>query len=408
MSLATRAALATAAAVALGCGDAVAPIDELPRNLTVAESKLVEADNRFAFKLFREIASQEPTDANVFISPVSIGMALGMAYNGAAGTTRDSMQQTLELQGMSLQEVNEAYQSLIALLRDLDPAVEFVLANSVWYRQNLTVVTAFLDNMTRYFGADVTAMDFDAPGAADVINGWVRDHTAGRIDEIVTPPIDPMTVMFLINAIYFKGEWTHRFDRDRTRDASFHRLDGSTGTVRMMSREETSVRAYMDGTITVAELPYGGGAWAMTMVYPSDPAAITELAADLTASQWNGWIAAMDSTTIQVSMPKYTLEYEIELKAVLQALGMANAFIPMEADFTNLVARDDAYISAVKHKTFVQVNEEGTEAAAVTSVEVGVTSMPPTILVDRPFLVAIRERLSGTILFLGRVTDPGS
>ena len=408
MSRTSRAALVALAAVAVGCGDSVAPIDELPRNLTVAESKLVDADNRFAFKLFREIASQEPADANVFISPVSVGMALGMAYNGAAGATRDSMQQALELQGMSLQEVNEAYESLIALLRDLDPAVEFILANSVWYRQNLSVVTAFLDNMTRYFGAEVTAMDFDAPGAADVINGWVRDHTGGRIDEIVASPIDPLTVMFLINAIYFKGAWTHRFDTDRTRDATFYRLDGSTGTVRMMSREETPVRAYMDGSITVAELPYGGGAWAMTLVYPTDPGDITDLAANLTESQWNGWVGAMDSTTIRVSMPKYTLEYEIELNAVLQALGMGIAFVPMEADFTNLVTRDDAYISAVKHKTFVQVNEEGTEAAAVTSVEIGVTSIPPTILVDRPFLVAIRERLSGTILFLGRVTDPGS
>ncbi len=391
----------------IACGDGTAPILELPRTLTVAESKLVEADNRFAFKLFREIASQEPADANVFISPVSVGMALGMAYNGAAGTTRDSMQQSLELQGMSLNEVNEAYQSLIGLLRDLDPAVEFLLANSVWYRQDLTVVTAFLDNMTQYFGADVTAMDFDAPGAADVINGWVRDHTAGRIDEIVASPIDPLTVMFLINAIYFKGAWTHRFETDRTRDAPFHRVDGSTATVRMMSREETPVRAYMDGSITVAELPYGGGAWAMTIVYPTDPAGITELSADLTESQWNSWVGAMDSTTIQVSMPKYTLEYEIELSAVLEALGMAEAFKPTVADFSNLVTRSDAYISAVKHKTFVQVNEEGTEAAAATSVEVGVTSAPPIILIDRPFLVAIRERLSGTILFLGKVVNPG-
>jgi serpin B len=163
----------------------------------------------------------------------------------------------------------------------------------------------------------------------------------------------------------------------------------------------------MDGSITVAELPYGGGAWAMTIVYPTDPAGITELSADLTESQWNSWVGAMDSTTIQVSMPKYTLEYEIELSAVLEALGMAEAFKPTVADFSNLVTRSDAYISAVKHKTFVQVNEEGTEAAAATSVEVGVTSAPPIILIDRPFLVAIRERLSGTILFLGKVVNPG-
>jgi serpin B len=405
----TRRGLITAFSLAtLACGDAGAPIDELPRNLTVAESKLVEADNRFAFKLFREIVQQQPADANVVISPVSVGMALGMAYNGAAGTTRDSMQRALELDGMTLQEVNEAYQSLIALLSDLDPTVEFVLANSIWYRQELSVVTAFLDNATRYFGADVTAMNFDAANAADLINGWVRDNTRGRIDEIVASPIDPLTVMFLINAIYFKGAWTHQFDSDDTRDATFHRIDGATSTVRMMSRDEAPILMHYDGGtgITVAELPYGGGAWAMTIVYPREPSDITALAQTLTESQWNSWIGGLDSTTIRTSMPKYSTEYEVELNDVLASLGMGNAFSPTEADFTNLLTGVDAFISAVKHKTFLQVDEEGTEAAAVTSVEVGVTSAPRVILIDRPFLVAIRERLSGTILFLGRITDP--
>jgi serine protease inhibitor len=406
MRYATLSTLAVTAMGMAACGDATAPIVELPRELTVAEAKLVAADNRFAFKLFRQVATQEATEANVLISPLSVGMALGMAYNGAAGGTRDAMQATLELQGMSLQEVNEAYQSLIALLRDLDPTVEFILANSVWHRHEIPVVAAFLENMRSYFDADVTAMDFAAPGAADVINGWVRDHTGGRIDEIVTPPIDPLTIMFLINAIYFKGTWTTEFDPDDTRDAAFYRIDGSTSTVRMMARDQTPVRAFMGSDFTVAELPYGGGAWAMTIVYPHDPGAITTLASDLTEDQWNSWIAALDSTSMSVAMPRYTVEYEIELSNVLGALGMGIAFQPYEADFSNLVAAEDAHIDAVKHKTFMAVDEKGTEAAAVTSVEVGVTSMPPSIRVDRPFIVAIRERFSGSILFLGRMVDP--
>jgi serpin B len=406
MRYATLSTLAVAAIGMAACGDRTAPIVELPRELTVAEAKLVAADNRFAFKLFRQVATQEPTEANVLISPLSVGMALGMAYNGAAGSTRDAMQATLELQGMSLQEMNEAYQSLIVLLRDLDPAVEFILANSVWHRQEIPVVAAFLENMRSYFDADVTAMDFAAPGAADVVNGWVRDHTGGRIDEIVTPPIDPLTIMFLINAIYFKGTWTTEFDPDDTHDAAFHRIDGSTSTVRMMARDQTPVRAFMGSDVTVAELPYGGGAWAMTIVYPHDPAAITTLASDLTEDQWNSWIAALDSTSMSVSMPTYTVEYEIELSNVLGALGMEIAFHPMDADFSNLVAAEDARIDAVKHKTFMAVDEKGTEAAAVTSVEIGVTSMPRSIRVDRPFIVAIRELFSGSILFLGRIVDP--
>jgi serpin B len=406
MRYATLSTLAVAAIGMAACGDRTAPIVELPRELTVAEAKLVAADNRFAFKLFRQVATQEPTEANVLISPLSVGMALGMAYNGAAGSTRDAMQATLELQGMSLQEMNEAYQSLIVLLRDLDPAVEFILANSVWHRQEIPVVAAFLENMRSYFDADVTAMDFAAPGAADVVNGWVRDHTGGRIDEIVTPPIDPLTIMFLINAIYFKGTWTTEFDPDNTHDAAFYRIDGSTSTVRMMARDQTPVRAFMGSDFTVAELPYGGGAWAMTIVYPHDPAAITTLASDLTEDQWNAWIAVLDSSSMSVSMPKYTVEYEIELSNVLSALGMEIAFQPYEADFSNLVAAEDAHIDAVKHKTFMAVDEKGTEAAAVTSVEIGVTSMPPSIRVDRPFILAIRERLSGSLLFLGRIVDP--
>jgi serpin B len=406
MRYATFSTLASAALGLAACGDGTAPIVDLPRELTVAEGKLVAADNRFAFKLFREVAAQEPSEANVLISPLSVGMALGMAYNGAAGSTRDSMQATLELQGMSLEEVNEAYQSLIELLRDLDPTVQFILANSVWHRQEIPVVAAFLENMRSSFDADVTAMDFAAPGAADVINGWVRDHTGGRIDEIVTPPIDPLTIMFLINAIYFKGTWTTEFDPDDTRDADFYRIDGSTSTVRMMAQEQTPVWTFTGSDVTVAELSYGGGAWAMTVAYPHDPTAITTLASQLTEEQWSSWIAALDSTAMSVSMPKYTLEYEIELSDVLGALGMAIAFQPYEADFGNLVAAEDAHIDAVKHKTFMAVDEEGTEAAAVTSVEIGVTSMPPSIRVDRPFIVAIRERLSGSILFLGRIVDP--
>ncbi len=391
-----------------GCGEGIAPIVELPRQLTVAESKLVDADNRFAFKLFREVAAQEPTESNVLLSPLSVGMALGMTYNGAAGTTREAMQDVLELDGMTLQEVNEAYQSLIALLLDLDPTVEFLLANSIWYRQEITVVATFLDNMQRYFGAEISALDFQAPEAVGIINGWVRDNTRGLIDEIVSPPIDPETIMFLINAIYFKGSWTHRFDRGRTYDGIFHRMDGSTSTVRMMTREETPVRAFMGSGITVGELPYGGGAWAMTIVYPHDPAEIGTLATQLTQDQWDTWIAALDSTDMQVSMPKYALEYEIKLNDVLKALGMEIAFIRGAADFSNLFAGPPSFISEVKHKTFIEVDEQGTEAAAVTSVEVGVVSMPPSILVDRPFVFAIRERLSGTILFLGKIVDPAS
>ncbi|MDH3368264.1 MAG: serpin family protein [Gemmatimonadota bacterium] len=393
------------------CGDGLLePILELPRQLTVAEEQLVEADNRFAFKLFGQVNTEEEDGANVFISPLSVGMALGMTYNGAAGTTRDAMQETLELQGLTLQEVNESYQSLIQLLIDLDPRVEMLIANSIWYRQGIQVVPAFIDLNRQYFDAEVTALNFDSPTAANAINDWVHAKTRGRIDRIIEPPIPSQMIMYLINAIYFKGDWTSKFDKDRTRNAPFTLTDGSqTSVPTMSSGAKIPVRAFGDSEVLVADLPYGGRAFSMTLVVPHDESRIIELSKTLTRDRWDAWITALQDDSIEVVMPKFTLEYDVTLNDVLKALGMAVAFSDTEADFSNLYAGPErAYISEVKHKTFVEVNEEGTTAAAVTSVGVGVTSVPTVIRVDRPFIFAIRERLSGTILFMGRMMNPGA
>jgi serine protease inhibitor len=392
-----------------GCGSGFEPIADLPRTLTTAETQLVDADNRFAFKLFREVNAQEAAGANVFISPLSVGMALGMVYNGAAGTTRDAMQSTLELSGMTLQDVNESYQSLIALLRDLDPRVEFALANSIWYRQGISLVPDFVDRNQRYFDAEVAALDFADPGAAGTINAWVDAATRGKIADIVSPPIDPATIMFLINAIYFKGAWTYQFDKSRTKPEPFAQPDGSQVSVAMMSSEgEMPVRRHWDADHLVLDLWYGGRAYSMTFVVPSNPAAIDSLAATVTQDRWNTWVADLDSTESLIGIPKFTLEYDVTLNDVLKALGMELAFSPSDADFTNLYSGPErAFISRVKHKTFVDVDEEGTEAAAVTSVEVGVTSAPARLVVDRPFLFAIRENYSGTVLFMGKIVRPG-
>jgi serpin B len=394
--------------LAAGCGDSQGPIIELPRELSVAEGKLVEADNRFAFKLFREVNEQD-AGKNIFISPLSVGMALGMTYNGAAGTTREAMQETLELQGMTVEEVNQAYGSLIDLLRDLDPRVEFQLANSIWYRNTMTFEQEFLDLNAQYFDAQISALDFTNPSAANTINDWVYQNTSGRIEEIVDNPINPLTIMFLINAIYFKADWASQFDKDLTRDAPFFLEDGSQTTVEMMRHEEeVSIRYYhdWDNQVQVVDLPYGGQAYSMTILLPEDPEGIADLVEELTHDQWTGWVAALDSTSFYVTLPKFTLEYELTMNDVLSALGMSIAFSPGSADFTNMYAPGDAYISEVKHKTFVDVNEEGTEAAAVTSVEVSLTSAPMAIDINRPFVFAIREDHSGTILFVGKMLDP--
>ncbi len=395
----------TVGLVVSDCGD-FRLITGLPRELSVAEANLIQADNRFAFKLFREINAQDTTGGNIFVSPLSVAMALGMTYNGAAGTTREAMQATLELQGMTLQEVNESYRSLIDMLRDLDPHVEFTLANSIWHDLKYTPLPAFLDATLTYFDAEVAALDFGSADAVPTINNWVSEATRGKIDTIIES-IPLGVIAYLINAIYFKGNWTYQFDKDETKDAPFRLADGSEVSVDMMSyAEETPIRFAYDEGYQIVDLPYGGQAYSMTIVLPPEPSDADALAEELTQERWDAWVAALDSTSRYVSMPKYTLEYDVTLNDVLKALGMAEAFDQTGAHFENMFGTAGVFINRVLHKTYVDVNEEGTEAAAVTAVEMALTSLPPRTVVDRPFLFAIRENYSGTILFMGKMVDP--
>jgi len=402
------------AALAVRCSeDPVGPaaeITQLPRDLTAAEQELIQSDNTFGLKLFREIHAQEEAGKNLFISPLSVAMALGMTYNGAAGTTYEAMQETLELQGLSLEEVNQSYRSLIDLLADLDPTVQWLLANSIWYRQGLPVRQEFLDVNQQYFDALVAALDFSHPDAAPTINNWVSEKTNGRIEEIVDAPIPWYVVMYLINAIYFKGDWTVQFDPDLTADRPFTLADGSQKQVPMMTYPDAVVVGYFqDEDVQALDLPYGGKAYSMTILLPPQASDIAALVGSLDSERWASIVAGLATTELNVVMPKYTLEYELEMKDVLTALGMGVAFVEGAADLSKICcAPGDLFISKVKHKTFVEVNEEGTEAAAVTSVEVSYTSAPLTVFVDRPFLFVIRERLSGTILFMGLIMDPAA
>jgi serpin B len=407
--------LAATATVACSREPGLGPITHLPRDLTAGEQRLVAANNRFAFAFLGALTRRQPADDNVFVSPVSIAMALGMTANGAAGATRDSMLAALQLGGLSMTDVNAGYRGVIDLLRGLDPRVALTLANSIWYRNTIQPGQGFLDDTRTYFDADVRALDFSAPTAAQTINDWVNAQTNGKIPRIVDSPIPDSVIMYLINAIYFKGTWAQQFDPALTRSAPFNlRAGGSVTVPTMVHGDKAPARVHVGapGDVTVVDLPYGGGAWSMTIVLPPSASGIDSLVSGLTQPRWDGWMASLDSAGVFVTMPKFTLRWELELKDVLSALGMGIAFSCGAADFTPLFPAGglQTCITRVKHKTFVDVNEEGTEAAAVTSVEIGVTSAPQElrIVVDRPFLVAIRERLSGTILFLGRVTNPAA
>ncbi len=375
------------------------------RALTSSEAGLVDADNEFGLNLFRAVSKDEG-DENLFISPLSVSMALGMTLNGADGATYTAMQETLELNGLSQEEINESYRSLIALLRGLDPEVVFEIANSIWYRQGFAVEPDFLDVNRESFDSEVQELDFGDPGAPGVINGWVDEKTHGKIEEIVDQ-IDPLTMMFLINAIYFNGTWTYEFDEAATRDRPFTGVDGSQNDVPMME-QEADLAYFESEAFQAVDLPYGDSLYSMTVILPRAGQELDTIIETFDQESWDDWTSRFRATGVSLRMPRFKLEYEITLNEVLSSLGMEVAFDPMQADFTRINQNGGLYISAVKHKTFVELDEEGTEAAAVTSVEVGITSTDGGLVlmhVDRPFVFAIREQHSGTILFVGKVVS---
>lgn len=370
----------------------------IQRDLTRAESRIVEADSRFGRNLFRAVNEADP-DQNIFISPLSVSMALGMTLNGADGATYEEMKQALELQGLSEEEINASYRSLIDLLEELDPSVVFEIANSIWYRDGFEVEPDFLDVNESNFEADVQALDFDEPGAVRTINDWVDDRTHGKIAEIIDE-IGRDVVMYLINAIYFNGRWTYEFDEDATRELPFTNADGTETVVPMMSMSQDLPYLATD-RFQAVDLPYGDRLYSMTVVLPNEEHDVRSLAQDLDPADWEG---RFDTDEVHLRLPRFSFAYEIEMKDVLSALGMERAFHPRRADFTRINPVEELYVSNVKHKAFIEVDELGTEAAAVTSVEVRVTSVSGVSMhVDRPFLFVIRERHSGTILFVGKV-----
>lgn len=390
------------------------PEIQLPRALTADERALIGAGNRFAFDLIRQVPLEDPAEPNVFLSPLSASMALGMAMNGAAGGTWSQMREALGFVGLEEPAINRSYRDLIELLRGLDPKVEFGLGNSVWARAGTPFHDEFLERVRTWFDAHVEALDFADPAAVDVMNAWVDALTRGRIPELVDAIPDD-AIMYLINAVYFNGDWRYAFDEDETRSRPFTRADGSTVAAEMMGME-ADLRFFRDADASVVELPYGGGAFSAIAAVPHGDRTIAELVAALDADAWADWMArieAADPAAVGVLLPKLELRYDRVLNDDLQALGMRDAFNAGGlADFsrlTPLALPGKVYLSRVQQKSFLKVDEKGTEAAAATFVEVGIVCAgcaAPSVRLDRPFLFAIRERLTGTVVFLGVIGDP--
>jgi len=381
---------------------------ELPRELTALEKQLVEADQSFSYDIFRQTVSYDNEEENLFISPLSISTALAMTLNGAEGETLDQMKEALHLNGMETGEINEAFQSLIELLVSVDPKVTMKIANSVWHDQSLDVEEDFLQRLENFYDAEVAGLDFKDSGSVDTINSWVNENTEGKIEKIIDR-IPPEMVMYLINAIYFKGDWLSKFDKDETRKADFHLESGETVQVEMMSQKERYAVNFSE-EVRMIELPYGDSLFTMSVLMPGDPEMPLNqfIEEEITKENLVKWRSNLRISEVPLELPKFEMEYEITYNDILKSMGMEKAFDEGAADFSGIadVSPQNLFISEVKHKTFVSVDEEGTEAAAVTSVGVGVTSLPPSMIVNRPFVFIIHERESGTNLFMGKVKDP--
>tara|TARA_R100001143_G_scaffold54182_1_gene49912 strand:- start:12524 stop:13795 length:1272 start_codon:yes stop_codon:yes gene_type:complete len=395
------------------CGDQIVGVDnpkgELPRELTATEKMVIEADQSFSYELFRNTVDFDDEE-NIMISPLSVSMALSMTLNGAEGETFEAMRETLKMSGMNLDEVNDGYRTLIKLLVDLDPDVKLKVANSIWHDDDLQVKQDFLNRVEDAFDASVEDLDFQDPASVNRINEWVNTNTEGLIEKIIDEIPDEM-VMYLINAIYFKGNWLYQFDEDDTRIADFYLESGETKQVDMMTQRDRFA-TYFSEQVHMIELPYGDSLFSMTVLMPSDENQPLDqfISEAVTAENLHNWRSNLRTPfqDIPVHLPKFEMEYEIEYNEILKAMGMEIAFDEWEADFSGIAdtSPQNLFISEVKHKTFISVDEKGTEAAAVTSVGVGVTSMPQPMIVNRPFVFIIHERESGTNLFMGKVKDP--
>jgi serpin B len=375
--------------------------------LTEKSAQLVGISNQFGFDLYREIYAWEKEAQNLMVSPLSVSLALAMTYNGAETTTKEAMEKALRLKGLTREEINTSFQSLISGLTSLDPKVLLEIAQSIYYRQNFTVEKNFVEVNRKYYDAEISALDFASPSALGVINGWVNTKTHGKIKEILKE-ITPSQVMFLLNAIYFKGIWAKEFNKKATEQRTFYPGSGSPVTVPMMNRNDTLDYASND-LFSAIRMPYGSGKFNMFVFLPKGND-VSALVSKLNPESWAAWMKLFKETKdVEISIPRFKYAYEIKLNDVLTTMGMGIAFVPGGADFSGINRGGGLNIDYVKHKTFVEVNEEGTEAAAVTIVAIEKNSIGPSktyFTVDKPFLYVITEKSSGAILFMGTVKNP--
>ncbi len=376
-------------------------------SLAEPKEELISAYSKFGFRLLGQLRQNK--EENLFISPASVAIALAMTYNGAAADTRQAMAGTLEFQGLSLDQINQGNANLRQALGNPDLKVKLNLANSLWLQHGFTFKPEFLKSNEKFFGASLQVLNFTDPGAPGTINAWVAKATEGKITEIVKQVQPPLVI---INAIYFKGTWTRPFNKALTQERPFTLGDGRQQPMPMMS-QSGKYQYWRGQKFQAVSLPYGEkGRFNMKIFLPDQNSSLPEFLRELNAADWQQWQGKFQLTPGSIVLPRYKLAYQASLAKSLKALGMGVAFDKRQADFSNLCPPPGVYIDDVIHKTFVEVNEEGTEAAAVTAVQMRAMArpVPPqetfTMVVDRPFFVVIDDSETGALLFMGAIFEP--
>ena len=375
--------------------------------LTALAPQAIESSNEFGLELFTRVAVSE--SKNLMLSPLGASTALTMLHNGCAGYTYTQLQGVLKYHsGMTISGINEAYKSLVGQLLNADPKVKLALANAIFYRNGFVVKDPFLNVMNNDYKAYIKGLDFSSQSALTTINKWASDNTNGKIPEVLQE-ISQDDVMFIMNALYFNGDWSYQFDKSLTQERPFYPDGGTTVNVSTMNGEVGS-KAVDGNGFKAIEMPYGRTNFTMIVIVPDE--SLSDFYTSFTHNSWEQLTTDLDQIPEfgerKVFMPKFKFSYEKYLNDQLKSMGMVDAFMPFQADLSG-ISDESLFVGFVKQNTFVEVDEEGTEAAAVTTIGIRLTSMPsepPQFVIDKSFIFAIRERTTNALMFIGQVVNP--
>lgn len=389
----------------IACTETSIP-EESPITLELTQSnrQVVVANNAFAFEFFSDVYETENTEINYMVSPLSLSLALGMAYNGSATTTADAFKNVMHFEGLSSEEINAFYQRLIAYLASNSNGSVMEIANSIWIEKTFSVKQNFINVNQTYFNAEVQSLNFSNPTSVDVINNWVSGKTHQKIPTIINS-ISPSEKLFLINALYFNAKWKYAFKPENTSPQPFYTTTNEFVGAQMM-QQTAKVNYLQTATFSAIELPYVHDKFSMVVLLPNEGFGLDAIKSQLNITNWNQWLSQFQLQDVIIQIPKFKYPYENLLNDELMDLGLGIAFTDA-ADFSG-ISDISLAISKVIQKTYIDVNEEGTEAAAVTSIGIGTTSVPiiPIFNANKPFLYIIKENTSGAICFMGKTGLP--